>query len=915
MKKTLLFFIAIFFGLSVSGQSGDGRTPATAYYGTINTTIRWTVAYNGGTIYVGQGSGNEDLTIGGSGFLTIDPGVTVVFCTQTTDLTISGQLSAGGSGSPVTFTRYFPTFNYWGHIFFTSAAVSSTLTNCIIEYGDVTRNTGVASYGGGIYADNNILSITNCIIRNNRAEWGGGIFVNQFRHPAVSNCYFLNNFSNQGGGGIYLWNYASSVIQNCVFDSNHCNGTSASWYTGGGLGTQSYCSVKVLNCTFVNNSSSRSIGQSIMFYSSINDIAINCIVWGPGTQYYLSGTNSNTYCAVQGAAPTGTGNFVLNASNTAVDGPNFVDPTNKNYAITILSPCRNSGASIGVPVTDILGRTRGIPYDIGAYEFVSISWKLAAATTDWNNAANWDGGVPTGASDILIPSGATNYPISTPAPDFTLGAGNSMLLGPGAKATLGNLVNNGTLTLQSDATGISSLICTSYTGNDANVQLFLPGGAGTFGPKYHYISSPFTSLSASPITSQTLDLAQWVESLASPNLLIGWVAYDGFVYRVDPPNPPYTGPTFSSLISGKGYNHYKSADYLYTLQGQLNTSDVTCNLNYTVKTPDAPTQYGLNLLGNPFSSGLDWDQIANNGGYPTNTSKYIYFNRSGTIVYYVNGVGSDVGVTGIIPPMQGFFTKTYSSGNSIVLPASARVNVSIPNRYKKGESVIPLVRINLSSDGYNDNTVVRFDNAAKTGMDYDFDAPKLFLDPAKPYIYSVSGVANFAINGQPFPDSTLEIPLVVNIPTTGDNTLSSTQLQGLDNYAVTLTDKTTGLIADLKTNMTLTFSATAGVITDRFVIKVEAITTGIENPKSSTGIFNIYSSFGTINIQTLSDEWDGKEGSVRIIDLSGKTVKTLDNTSFSKNSLITIPAAMNNGIYFVEIKSGIKKYVGKGVIR
>ena len=161
----------------------------------------------------------------------------------------------------------------------------------------------------------------------------------------------------------------------------------------------------------------------------------------------------------------------------------------------------------------------------------------------------------------------------------------------------------------------------------------------------------------------------------------------------------------------------------------------------------------------------------------------------------------------------------------------------------------------------------------------------------------------------------MEIPIVVNIINSGNYSITATQLQGLDNYPVTLTDKTTGFTADLKTTPVLTFLASAGSLTDRFILKVGNIATGTEDPVNSDGTFNIYPSFGSISIQTIADEWTGKTGSVRILDLSGKVVKDLVNTNFSKNSLISIPANWAKGIYVVEIRAGMKRFVGKVVIR
>ncbi len=40
----------------------------------------------------------------------------------------------------------------------------------------------------------------------------------------------------------------------------------------------------------------------------------------------------------------------------------------------------------------------------------SITWN-GSASTDWNNAANWSGGLPTVTDDVTIPIGLTNYPV------------------------------------------------------------------------------------------------------------------------------------------------------------------------------------------------------------------------------------------------------------------------------------------------------------------------------------------------------------------------------------------------------------------------------------------------------------------------------------------------------------------------
>ncbi|MCJ7448914.1 MAG: hypothetical protein MUO72_14605 [Bacteroidales bacterium] len=91
--------------------------------------------------------------------------------------------------------------------------------------------------------------------------------------------------------------------------------------------------------------------------------------------------------------------------------------------------------------------------------------------------------------------------------------------------------------------------------------------------------------------------------------------------------------------------------------------------------------------------------------------------------------------------------------------------------------------------------------------------------------------------------------------------------------------------------------------------------TGLENPVLSQKSFNIYTTNDHINIQTLDDDWDGKTGSVKVIDITGKAVHILQNAEFSKNSLIQVPTRYTKGLYVVEIKSEALRFVGKVVVR
>ncbi len=93
------------------------------------------------------------------------------------------------------------------------------------------------------------------------------------------------------------------------------------------------------------------------------------------------------------------------------------------------------------------------------------------------------------------------------------------------------------------------------------------------------------------------------------------------------------------------------------------------------------------------------------------------------------------------------------------------------------------------------------------------------------------------------------------------------------------------------------------------------LSTGLKDYFIPTKEFNIYPSRYVINIQPLKDKWDGKTGSIRIINIIGTTTRISQKTEFHKNSIIQVNAPAVKGIYFVEITSGNMRYVGKVMIR
>ena len=242
-----------------------------------------------------------------------------------------------------------------------------------------------------------------------------------------------------------------------------------------------------------------------------------------------------------------TGCINLNSNNTASDGPNFINPTGGDFNLAFMSPCRDIGADtyagVTIPPTDFIGSGRVGITDIGAYEMIYSRWR--GGTTVWTSAANWDGDSCPGHDNIIIPSGKSSYPLAAPGPAFTLNSGLKMIMEPGAQATFSSLTNNGSIDIQSDASGIASLLTGSFSGagGSATVRLFLTGAPPDI-DRWHYIAPPVTVPKTVFTNIEPDNLLSYDESKVTSDVIQGWQWHDG-----------YGGTTpFTNLEAKKGYD-------------------------------------------------------------------------------------------------------------------------------------------------------------------------------------------------------------------------------------------------------------------------------------------------------------------------------------------------------------------------
>ncbi|HUW18461.1 MAG TPA: S8 family serine peptidase [Sedimentisphaerales bacterium] len=237
-------------------------------------------------------------------------------------------------------------------------ACSPIVSNCTIEDND-------AEYGGGIHGT---PTITNCTFTGNVATWGGAI---QCEGIDMSNCIISNNRSYGYGGGIYCTD-GSPLIANCLIINNTAYDPGMGGASGGGIEYSASAgrphSATFINCTIVGNWA-ESTGGAIRSLWRVTRVT-NCIVRDNWPNQLNGNSFDVTYTNIHGGF-SGEGNIDAD--------PLFISAN--DYHLTFGSPCVDTGTNApagGLPATDIEGTHRPLDgdadgnnvADMGAYEYL-----------------------------------------------------------------------------------------------------------------------------------------------------------------------------------------------------------------------------------------------------------------------------------------------------------------------------------------------------------------------------------------------------------------------------------------------------------------------------------------------------------------------------------------------------------------
>jgi hypothetical protein len=395
---------------------------------------------------------------------------------------------------------------------------------------------------------------------------------------------------------------------------------------------------------------------------------------------------------------------------------------------------------------------------------------------------------------------------------------------PGGKVTLADtkVLTGSTLTLQSNASGTASFI-----DSRADVSTAIAGTVEqviTATNRNWYVAVPVTGKVASEITLSGASIVKRNEVAAT------W-------------DPVSAG---TALTAGVGYiavASTSSGNATWTLAGNLQSGNVDVSVTRSGT--------GFNLLGNPYPSYLNWEQVLNlnatnasrlqptiwyrTAAYNEAQSKYDYtFNTYNSIAR----VATPTTTTGYIPPMQAFWVKANNAGTVTFTNEMRSHGNGSSNMLKAptaNSAVQPLVRLQIANATSNDETVLYFNADASNAFD-KYDSQKMFEieDALKPEIFTQIGNEKLVINGLNTIPYDTEIPLGLVTKQVGNFSIGANELLNFESGTrVILKDKLNPAIeTELTPETVYNFNAPiTAASTDRFslIFRAPGVTTGSNN--------------------------------------------------------------------------------------
>lgn len=415
----------------LSGDIGHDDEPgninsANSGHVLISPDVDATAVLDGFTISDGHlgGSGGGSALWPGSGLYNVGGSPTITNCVFSNNIT--GSSAGGGiynwNGSPtITNCRFTGNVSHLGDGagLYNTGSSSPLIEDCVFLYNICISGGDIEALGAGLAHDAQTpLTVRRCLFEGNAcipfsvpsdtASWGGGL-SNFSGNLTVTDCVFKNNSANYGGG---LITWGPATVANSLFVDNHATITPADPYPeiggfGAGLAVISFTPdlLTVRNTTIAYNHGKKYAGVVALWNGVLN--VTDSIIWGnTGTDpdfvgrwsEQIGGFATLTYsCVPHIFEPGGPGEDPIPPQNLpgVIDAdPQFIQPAaNGDLHLAAPSPCINAGDPAFTPdpgETDFDGYPRVLcaTVDMGIYEF-GIGDYNCSRVVDLTDFAAW----------------------------------------------------------------------------------------------------------------------------------------------------------------------------------------------------------------------------------------------------------------------------------------------------------------------------------------------------------------------------------------------------------------------------------------------------------------------------------------------------------------------------------------------
>ena len=350
----------------------------------------------------------------------------------------------------------------------------------------------------------------------------------------------------------------------------------------------------------------------------------------------------------------------------------------------------------------------------------------------------------------------------------------------------------------------------------------------------------------------------------------------------------------------------------------------------------------LNLIGNPYPSGVNINSFMSNATNSTKVGGTIYLWTHNTAITNTQYTGSDYAVynylggtgtaaatnpgvnstvpNGIIAAAQGFFIKGINTGGTAIFNNSMRVAGTAAQFYRTNEEgaetpetseVIEKHRIWLelkNNEGAYKQTLIGYAETATDGRDRLFDGDA--VDGGNVVgLYSLLGANALAIQGKSLPFTNSDVvPIGYKSNLAGGFEINLADFDGLfASQDIFLEDKLLNVIHNLKSG-SYAFSTLAGTFNDRFELRYTNSSLGIDSPELDENAVIVYKNSTGIHINSGNIIMK----SIKIIDMRGRLI--FEKTAINENEALISNLNIAEEVLIVQITSVDNKVINKKIV-